>query len=182
MGKRKKASDRKILHVNKEKPFSDYPAIATVAGYINPRTNSFPYETYLKTLKKNPCQESEKLRVLVAIYKMHNRNQTAAFDETASDFMKSGYLSRQEWELLCKAEAGNMKAIAQLVRANPEVIQLPFITDAIIALLREYRNTPIPKGTTIKDLKDKWESLYRQKWQEKTLPQKSIRKTCNNST
>lgn len=131
--KKKKSSKKSTLQ-----PFSDYVRADGIGGFINPKTNDLPFEIYLEGEKQNPATESEKLKVLVRSYKAKGLTH---FWDVAREFLSSGYLTKEEWGILCDAEAGNIRAVQLLVKANPEVIVLPFVADVMIEILRKYKNT-----------------------------------------
>ncbi len=163
---------------DKEKPFSDcFSRGRMITGWVNPKTGWLSSEDILQGIKDDPGRDSEKLRVLVWVYQSHlekaQQEALSHFWNVVEDFVKGGYITHEEWKLLCEAEAvgttdetktQHIKAVQELVKANPLTINLPFIANAMINILREYKNTFTSKTDNEnkiygEDLKLKWEGF-----------------------
>lgn len=77
------------------------------------------------------------------------------------------YLTKKQFKTLTEAYAGNIDAIAKLVRAEPRILLLPFIMEGVILFLREYAKEMKTTKKTVKDLQDKWTAFLPSK---KLLP------------
>lgn len=170
MGKKKdKTGDRT------EKPFSD-TGCRSYAAFLKKDRNDLTFEQHIEGYKKSTALDSLKLRVLIHSY------EQGTYEATLYEFLKSGYLSREEWEILVNAETVGsfdkieqddfqrntayyiklFKAVSYIVKANPDTMELPFIHKAMANLIRLYRDTVIERKSpdkTLEDLKEIWDSF-----------------------
>lgn len=163
--------------INK-KPFSRCSG-PSYAGWIDSKTGRIPLETHIEGTKKYPTGDDSLLRFLVFCYekKLKEKGPKEAeyeFWRVAKGLLDEGVLTSEEWHILCDAEvAGSLgfarvesdnltflksiKSVQTLVKANPNALKLPFVRDAMICFLQNYKYIPSIKGGSIlQNLKDEW--------------------------
>lgn len=164
-----------------EKVFST-PQGAPVAGFVDPKTVQIPLDKRIQAVKESHTGDDAFLGLLVWNYErdavQHGKIKALQnFFSSVDSLHREGVLSKKERELIVLAEAAGdvdektliseskyLRAVQELVKANAEVIRLPFIQNAMITMLRaqKYGSKPLY-------VRDKWSDFLHKRPKKKTM-------------
>jgi hypothetical protein len=143
-----------------KEPFTTYHRKADTGGWFN-----FPYRSLAFCIGqvKGGTADDNMLDYFVRQYEGRVREQQkkaiSEFWQDVRRALEKGLLSDEEMEILHKAKYDDIKAIQYLVKANPNVVKLPFIHNAMIQILHKQKYS----GEGTLDAKDAWQNFLHQR-------------------
>lgn len=136
---------KKNLDHARFEPFDDF---AGAQGIVYSGHSEDPLPTYRDKaafVKSLSPKDSLRLTMLVVAFREASRTMpileaVTVFWQRAADLRRSGYLSEAQWNALERAYGGDLRAAQLLVRAQPEMLRLPFVHEAMIAVVLRQKN------------------------------------------
>jgi hypothetical protein len=121
------------------KPF-DHPIGIPYAGFPLPGTDYVSIDDKIKFIKRARPKDDMYLESAIKSYRMvlEKKGLNAAIVAFWEEVHKMPF-SDQEINILRCAYAGDLQAVQLLVKTNASVLELPFVTKAMIKLIREYK-------------------------------------------
>lgn len=139
-----------------KKPFTTRPqsAIYAVDYY-----DDAPLKAHADAYKQAAPNDDYILEALIGVYEKSlaslelegPEHAVHFFWQAVKEYASNKQLTDAELKILYKAKEGNLCAIQTLVKANSRMLRLPFVQDAMIALLKEQKYSTEKNGPTIKD-------------------------------
>lgn len=159
---KKLKSQQERSRAKRDKPLTAF-APEPIVGHPDPETGEIPLEDFCRKLRESRFRNDEGLRLLVQHYldelgKSHQERAIIALWQLVSDLMQGSdpYFTEDNFKKLQDALLGDIPAAQELIKANPEVIRLPFIADILISILNDYKHKTNLKET---DIKEQWQGF-----------------------
>lgn len=169
------------MRKNQYDPFDDFNSCIT--GY-DIQGEELPWQEVARRLRKMPHeQKSEMLSHLTDIYRteLKSNGEIKALERFWREVElllhdQGAYVTKEMFEILQEAKAGNIKAAQVMVRANPVVIHLPFIAQILRYVISQHKYCDAKDGVLEDIKKTNWDGFLPPRIKRITYDKEDLRK------